>query len=39
MLLVLQILMQYYTINEHPTFSGTKTNVTLSDDAIILRFK
>ena len=24
------------TINEHPTFSGTKNNVTISDDAIIL---
>ena len=24
------------TVNEHPTFSGTKTNVSLSDDSIIL---
>ena len=24
------------TINEHPTFAGTKNNVTISDDAIIL---
>ena len=24
------------TVNEHPTFAGTKTNVSLSDDAIIL---
>ena len=24
------------TVNEHPTFAGTKTNVALSDDAIIL---
>jgi hypothetical protein len=24
------------TVNEHPTFSGTRTNVSLSDDAIIL---
>ena len=24
------------TVNEHPSFSGTKTNVSLSDDAIIL---
>ncbi len=24
------------TVNEHPTFAGTKTNVSLSDDSIIL---
>ena len=24
------------TVNEHPTFAGTKTNVSISDDAIIL---